>query len=84
MMPINTYSFIIADDNDVDRFLHAKIVSELGHKVKALASDGVELLHACETFLPDFILTDTVMPKLDGIDACKKVKQLSTNIRCIS
>lgn len=76
-------TFIVADDNPVDRFLHAKIVSEAGFKVLDLADDGNMLVKKTKEVKPDFILSDIFMPNLDGISACKKVKEIFPNVNCI-
>ncbi len=68
----NTFTFIIADDNPVDRFLHAKIVSEAGFDVIGLAEDGDVLIELIHNIQPDFILCDIFMPKLNGIEALVK------------
>ena len=38
------------------------------------AYDGVEALEKMQTFKPDIILLDILMPKLDGISVLKKLK----------
>ena len=68
------HSFIIADNNPIDKFLHAKIVSELGHQVIATVADGEELIKLCREHYFDMILCDTIMPKLNGLEAALKIK----------
>lgn len=80
---MNTLRFIVADDNPVDKFLHAKIVSELGHQVVDLVDDGIALVEACRLHHPDMVLCDTVMPKLDGISACAEIKKENPHIKFI-
>jgi two-component system, chemotaxis family, chemotaxis protein CheY len=77
------FKFIIADDSPVDKFLHAKIVSECGHDVIGLADDGEALINQCTYQQPDMILCDTIMPKLDGISVCKKLKNIYPSIKYI-
>jgi DNA-binding NarL/FixJ family response regulator len=73
---MNTLKFIIADDHPVDRYLHAKQVCELKHDVVAFASDGKELIECANNQSFDYVLSDTVMPILDGFAACKKLKEI--------
>jgi response regulator NasT len=59
----------VADDDAVMRLYFEKILPRLGHDVVALAANGRELVDQCRTCAPDLILTDIVMPELDGIAA---------------
>jgi AmiR/NasT family two-component response regulator len=45
-------TIVVADDNPIDKFSHAKIASELGHHVLAVVEDGIELINACRQFQP--------------------------------
>lgn len=39
------------------------------------ASDGAEALDVVNDVLPDIILTDVIMPKVDGYELCRRVKE---------
>jgi CheY-like chemotaxis protein len=55
---------LIVDDNADNReILEARLASQ-GYRT-ALAADGEEALHAVRTLLPDLVLLDVMMPKLD-------------------
>jgi class 3 adenylate cyclase len=64
---------LVVDDNaaNVD-ILRARLVAN-GYEV-VTASDGEEALAAVGDHLPDLILLDVMMPKLDGIEVCRRLR----------
>lgn len=62
---------IVEDDHD----LRAYLKNCLQHKYKVLeAHNGVEGLKIATGKLPDIIVTDVMMPEMDGIEMCKRLK----------
>jgi DNA-binding NarL/FixJ family response regulator len=74
----------IADDHQI---LIDGIVSFFedldGFEVIGWANDGANLLQQIATNIPDIVLLDLNMPKLDGIATLKKLKQSYPNIKVI-
>jgi adenylate cyclase len=64
---------LIVDDNETNRDI---LVTRLGvHGYELLqAGDGEEALASAKQHLPDLILLDVMMPKLDGIEVTKRIK----------
>ena len=59
-------SVLVVDDEDAIRdFLRSALEAE-GYLVTQ-AADGVQALIACEQHVPDLILLDLMMPRLDGL-----------------
>ena len=67
---------LVDDDPLMVRMYEKKLVND-GYEVK-IASDGVEALKSIKTFSPDLILLDIMMPKLNGYDVLKKLKESKT------
>ena len=69
----NPPRILIVDDNETNRDI---LVTRLGvHGYELLqAADGEEALVAAKQHLPDLILLDVMMPKLDGIEVTKRIK----------
>jgi signal transduction histidine kinase/CheY-like chemotaxis protein len=70
---------LVAEDNSVNRKILAKQLSQLGC-LFTMASDGEEALQAlqCEP-LPDAILMDCHMPRLDGWETTRRIRQWITS-----
>ena len=52
-------------------------------QVIAEASDGSEAVQKAEALKPDLILLDIRLPKVDGIEAARQIRQLSPNSRIV-
>ena len=57
---------LIVDDHETNRDILATRLATQGYDL-CQASDGEEALDAAKTLLPDLILLDVMMPKLNGI-----------------
>ncbi|BCR35531.1 HD domain-containing phosphohydrolase [Mariniplasma anaerobium] len=65
---------LIAEDNRLNRISLTSFLEEIGMEVMA-AKDGEEAYKLWETFLPQVLITDLQMPKIDGISLIKKIRQ---------
>jgi adenylate cyclase len=64
---------LIVDDNETNRDILATRLATQGYDL-CQAADGEEALAAAKTLLPDLILLDVMMPKLNGIEVCRRLK----------
>src|SRR5439155_19895312 len=53
----------------------AMLLREMGQEVYT-AYDGEEAIAAAANFKPDIVLLDIGMPKLNGYDACRRIREL--------
>lgn len=65
---------LVADDNADSASSLAMVLEILGNEV-CTAFDGVEAVEAAETFRPDVILLDIGMPRMNGYDACRSIRE---------
>ncbi len=65
---------LIVEDNQDSRNLLVKQLRACGHEVMATA-DGAEALQQALARPPDIIVSDILMPKMDGFQLCHKCKQ---------
>ena len=64
---------LIADDNEANRDILARRLEANGYEL-AMAADGEEALALARSKLPDLILLDVMMPKVDGLEVCRQLK----------
>jgi class 3 adenylate cyclase/CheY-like chemotaxis protein len=64
---------LIVDDNPTNRDILATRLAMHGYDLSQ-AADGEEAVAAVKTLVPDLVLLDVMMPKLNGIDACRLLK----------
>lgn len=64
---------LIADDNEANVELIEAYLSGLDVET-AIAIDGQDTLDKVESFQPDLILLDIMMPKLSGFEVCERLK----------
>lgn len=64
---------LLVDDDRATLLLLKMLLEQAGHTV-TLASNGIEALHMVEKSVPQVIITDWVMPRMDGIEFCKALR----------
>jgi class 3 adenylate cyclase/AmiR/NasT family two-component response regulator len=64
---------LIVDDNDANRDILEQRLTVHGYQLLQ-AADGEEALAVAREHRPDLILLDIMMPKLDGIEVCRRLK----------
>jgi two-component system chemotaxis response regulator CheY len=66
---------LVVDDNADIREMMQVYISSLGLTVFS-AGDGIEGIEAAKTHIPDLIVTDATMPKMDGIEMTNRLRAL--------
>ena len=63
---------VVEDDEAIADVLRRSLRAE-GHEVQS-AGDGVEALSAAEQFVPDLVILDLGLPRLDGTEVLKRLR----------
>jgi response regulator NasT len=72
---MSTLRVLIAEDEGfVAAGLQAQLKA-LGHQVVGLARDGQEAVALAEALLPDLVIMDIRLPRLDGPEAARRILQ---------
>ncbi|HEX4147124.1 MAG TPA: ATP-binding protein [Pirellulales bacterium] len=66
---------LVVDDNKDAGDTLGVLLRAKGHEVR-MARDGVEAVEVAAEFLPDVILMDVGMPKMNGHDAARQIRQM--------
>jgi class 3 adenylate cyclase/CheY-like chemotaxis protein len=69
----NPARILVADDNEANVDILVTRLAAQGYETVA-ARDGEEALATAREALPDLILLDIMMPKMDGIEVCRRLK----------
>lgn len=74
---------LICDDSEYLRLTIRKIVEQLGHEVIAEASNGEEAIEKYIQVKPSLITLDVVMPKMNGMEALKKIMDIDQDVKVL-
>ncbi len=82
MMP--PFDIVLADDHVLVRQGIKKILQQDDDmRVVAEAGDGVELMEILENITPDLVILDISMPRLKGLVAAAKIRELYPDIKVL-
>lgn len=76
MKNLSTKILIVDDDPEIIEILNYNLINS-GFITKS-ASNGLEAIKKAKKFVPDIILLDVMMPEMDGIEACIKIREIKT------
>lgn len=75
---------VIVDDQELLREGFRLILERAGMAVVGEAADGLEAIEVCRATTPDVVLMDVRMPRLDGIEATRRIMAAQPNVRVMA
>jgi CheY-like chemotaxis protein len=73
---------LVVDDDEEIRTVAAFMVQEMGYSVMT-ATGAAQALELLETVTPTLVLTDALMPKVDGRQLCRFIKESYPHIQVV-
>ena len=68
------HQVLVVDDSSVDRHLAGGLIQKMTGWQATFAGNGVEALAAMEKHMPDIVLTDMLMPEMDGLELVQTIR----------
>jgi len=70
----NQKILVVDDEPDILELLKYNLTKE-GYEVKT-ASDGIKGVDIAKHFIPNLIILDIMMPKQDGVETCRQIREI--------
>lgn len=70
-----THKVLVVDDEEPILELLKYNLEKSGYDVKT-ASDGIKAVEIARKFTPDLVLLDIMMPKMDGVETCRQLRDI--------
>jgi two-component system, NarL family, response regulator DegU len=81
--PTSAIRLLLVDDHRMLREGLRRSMETYGFHVVGEASDGEEGVRLAQALLPDVVLMDVSMPVLDGVEACRRIRQSCRSTRVV-
>src|SRR5215469_11306170 len=81
-MPIFT-TLVAEDYEEFRQLLRRTLLEDSRYVIVAEASDGLQAVQQAQELQPDLVLLDLSLPKLNGMQAGRRMRQLSPNSKIV-
>ena len=72
--PPKSFRILVVDDNHDSALSQAMMLSIMGHETRT-AHDGESAVASAESFLPEVVLLDIGLPKLNGYEVAQRIRE---------
>ena len=73
---MNSKILLVDDEKDIVDLME-EVLHQDGFQNIQKAYTGMDALEMCREFQPDVIVLDIMLPDIDGIEVCKKIREFS-------
>lgn len=73
---------LIVDDDEEIRLIAEYTITQMGYRTYS-AADAEEALQLADELRPNIVLTDALMPKVDGRELCRQLKHLDPTMKVV-
>lgn len=73
-------TILIVDDQADEREIQRAMLEHLGYRVEEVG-DGAAALERAASLIPDLVLLDIAMPRMDGLTVCRRLREDPTTAR---
>ena len=75
---------MVVDDHEIVRIGLKQVLDLSGEfEVVGQAADGEEAVRVAAEVSPDLVLMDVIMPRKDGVEACREIMESSSEVRVV-
>src|SRR5215472_3836337 len=74
-MPSRPHIIVVDDEPQITRVLRTTLDAQ-GYDIR-VANDGETALEITKDFAPDLVITDLAMPHMNGIELCRRLREIS-------
>jgi two-component system KDP operon response regulator KdpE len=74
-MPTRPRIVVVDDESQITRVLRTSLDAQ-GYDVR-VANDGETAMEIMKNFTPDLVITDLAMPNMNGIELCRRLREIS-------
>ena len=74
-MPSRPHILVVDDESQITRVLRTTLSAQ-GYEIR-VANDGETALEIVKDFTPDLVITDLMMPNMNGIELCRRLRKTS-------
>ena len=73
---MNNKILLVDDEKDIVDLIQ-EVLQQDGFQFIQKAYTGLDALQICREFQPDVVVLDIMLPDLDGLEVCKKIREFS-------